>query len=137
MAILFIIALLLAWPTYGLSLLAYAVLMVLRGYVQAKARMHHADKLRASRDIKAGVLQFPSWLEDRDKIEEFVHGIENLAEHHGVPKLFSAVTLQDPDLQKELLAYVGSMEAQGSSFTAQQMAAAERLVELFKAKGAA
>lgn len=126
MAILFIIALLLAWPTYGLCFLAYAVLMVLRGYVQAKPRMHLADKLRASRDVKAGVLRLLSWIEDKSKIEEFVHGIENPAAHHGVPKLFSPMTLQDPDLQQELLAYMGSLEAQGSSFTAQHMAAAER-----------
>lgn len=136
MVILFFVALFLAWPTAGLSILAYIALMVVRGIIQAKARMHHADKAQAMRDVSAGTVRFPSWLSDRDKIEEFVHGIENVAEHSGVPKLFSAMILQDPELQKELLYYVGSMEANGASFIGQQMAAAEKLVELHSANAA-
>ena len=136
MVILFFVALFLAWPTAGLSILAYIALMVVRGIIQAKARMHHADKAQAMRDVSAGTVRFPSWLSDRDKIEEFVHGIENVAEHSGVPKLFSAMILQDPELQKELLYYVGSMEANGASFIGQQMAAAENLVELHSANAA-
>ncbi len=136
MAILFVIALLLAWPTSGLSILAYIALMVVRGILQAKARMHHADKAQAKREVSAGAGRLPSWLADRDKIEEFVHGIENVAEHRGVPKLFSAMILQDPELQKELMYYAGSMEAQGASFIGQQMAAVDKLVELHNASGA-
>lgn len=116
MAILFLIALLLAWPTVGLSLVAYIVLMVVRSYLQARARMHHADKAMAQREVSAGVQRFPSWMAQRDKIEEFVYGIENLAEHRGVPKLFSAMILQDQALQKNLFYYMGAMEAQGAPF---------------------
>ena len=134
MVILFFVALLLAWPTAGLSILAYIGLMVVRGILQAKVRMHHADKVQAQREVNAGVVRLPSWLADRDKIQEFVHGIESVAEHRGVPKLFSAMILQNPEFQKELMHYVGSMEAQGAPFIGQQMAAAERLVELYSAK---
>lgn len=135
MAILFLIALLLAWPTVGLSLVAYIVLMVVRSYLQARARMHHADKAMAQREVSAGVQRFPSWMAQRDKIEEFVYGIENLAEHRGVPKLFSAMILQDQELQKNLFYYMGAMEAQGAPFLGQQVAAAEKLVELYQERG--
>lgn len=65
-----------------------------------------------------------------------MHGIEKVAEHRGVPLLFSAMILQDEELQKTLLYYVGAMEAQGAPFIGQQMAAAEKLVELHGEKAA-
>lgn len=135
MAILFLIALLLAWPTAGLSLLAYIFLMIGRAWLQARMRMHHADKLRAKGEVSAGAQRLPSWMANRDKIEEFVHGIQNFAEHKGVPILFSAMVLQDERLQRNLMYYVGAMEAQGAPFVGQQMAAAERLVEMYQESG--
>lgn len=44
MGILFLVALVLAWPTFGLSLVAYFALRLVRGYLQAKAQME--GKLR-------------------------------------------------------------------------------------------
>ena len=68
MVILFFVALILAWPTAGLSIVAYISLLVIRGYLQAKTRMHHADKLRAHREVVSGSTRLPSWMADRDKI---------------------------------------------------------------------
>lgn len=49
MVILFLIALFLAWPTAGLSLLAYFILLIFLAWRKAKARMDYADLMRSSR----------------------------------------------------------------------------------------
>ena len=134
MKILFIIAVLLAWPTYGVSLLVFVGLMIVRGVMLAKVRMHHADEAQARRDVAVGSGRLPSWLGDRDKVEEFVHGIERVAERDGVPILASAMILQNPKLQREVIELAGAMEAKGAPFIGQQMAAAQRLVELYSAQ---
>jgi hypothetical protein len=130
MVILFLVALLLAWPTMGLSIVAFIVFALLRGYLQAKAREHHANERQAERDINAGVSKLPSWMADRDKIEEFVNGAQRLAEHEGVPKLFSAMIMSNNDIVVNLMHLAGAMESRGSSFIEQQMAVAEKLIML-------
>lgn len=131
MVILFLLALVLAWPTAGLSIVAYIVLLIVRGILQAKVRMHHADTIRAQREVNSGTTRLPSWMANRDKIEEFVYGVENVAAHRGVPKLFSAQLLSEPEIQKNLMHFAGAMEAQGASFTEQQMAVVDKLIEFY------
>jgi hypothetical protein len=132
MIILFLVALVLAWPTAGLSIVAYIVLLIVRSIFQAKARMHHANKIRAQREVSSGNSSPPSWMAHRDKIQEFVYGVQNVAEHRGVPKLFSAQVMSNPDIQKRLMQQAGAMEAQGASFIEQQMAVADILIDLYK-----
>jgi hypothetical protein len=93
--------------------------------------MHDADKLRAHREVVSGSTRLPSWMADRDKIEEFIYGVQNTAEHNGVPKLFSAMVMDDQEVMKPLMYLAGSMEAQGSSFIEQQLAVTEMLIELY------
>lgn len=131
MVILFFVALILSWPTAGLSIVAYICLLVARSYLQAKTRMHHADKLRSQREVGSGSTRLPSWMANRDKIEEFIHGVQNVAEHNGVPKLFSAMLMNKQEVMKPLMYLAGSMEAQGASFIEQQMAVMEKLIELY------
>lgn len=131
MTILFFVALLLAWPTSGISILIYLALFIGGAALRAKVRMHHADKLRADREIAAGSSRLPSWMASRDKIEEFINGVEHIAMHRGVPKLFSAITLSNGEIQTKFMQYAGAMEAQGASFIEQQMAVAEKLIYLY------
>lgn len=131
MGILFLVALVLVWPTAGLSIIAYIALIIARAIFQAKDRMHHADNIRAQREVQSGGTRLPSWMAHRDKIEEFVYGVQNTAEHRGVPKLFSAMIMNDQDVMKMLMYYAGSMEAEGASFIEQQMAVMEKLVDLY------
>lgn len=100
MVILFFVALILAWPTAGLSIIAYISFVVIRGYFQANTKMHHADKLRAQREAGSGSTRLPSWMADRDKIEEFVCGVQNVAEHNGVAKLFSTMIMNKQEVMK-------------------------------------
>jgi len=128
--ILFIAALVLAWPTAGLSIVAYIAFLFFQGYMKAKTRMHHADKLRSARDVTSGGGRLPSWMGNRDKISEFIYGVEKLAEREGVPIIMSSQLMLHEELQKNLMRYAGAMEARGASFTEQQMTVAEKLVEI-------
>lgn len=133
MTILFLLALLLAWPTAGLSLVAYIALFFALAYLQAKTRMHHAAKLRAQRTLVSGQAGLPSWMASRDKIETFVYGVQNVAEHRGVPKLFSAKIMNDQDAMGTLMHYAGALEAEGASFIEQQAAVTEKLILFYQA----
>lgn len=134
MIILFLVALVLAWPTAGLSIVAYVLLLIARSVFKAKAQMHHVDKIRAQREVDSGAAKLPSWMARRDKIEEFVYSVQNVAEHRGVPKIFSAQIMSNQDIQKKMMYSAGAMETQGASFIEQQMAAVEMLIDMYRAE---
>lgn len=132
MVILFFVALVLAWPTAGLSILAYIVLIVARGFFQAKERMHNADKLRAQREVSINSARPPSWMGKKNEVEVFIHGIQNVAEHNGVPKSFFASLLTNEKMVRSIFQYAGAMEAQGASFIDQQRAVVEKVVDIYE-----
>lgn len=134
MVILFFVALILAWPTAGLSIVAYIVLIVAKGFFQGKERMHHADKLRAQREVSTNGARLPSWMANKDKIEVFIYTVQNVAKHNGVPKSFVESTLSDQEIARSVFQYAGAMEAQGASFIDQQRAVVEMLVEMYEIK---
>lgn len=130
MVILFFLALVLAWPTAGLSIVAYVALLAVRGYLRGKVMKHEMQKRIAHRAAGSEGARLPSWMANRDKIDEFVNGVQSAAERYGVPKLFSAMVMNDQRIMKPLMYTAGSMEAQGASFVEQQMAVMEKLIEL-------
>lgn len=67
---------------------------------------------------------------NRDKISEFIYGVEKLAEREGVPIIMSSQLMSHEELQRNLMHYAGAMEARGASFAEQQMAVAEKIVEI-------
>src|SRR3546814_4482931 len=75
MKLLFILALLLAWPTYGLSLLAWITLWVISNKNQSENGQ--PNKMTASRPVMYQSKQVPSWAGDRHKNETVVLGIQN------------------------------------------------------------
>lgn len=135
MVILFLVALVLAWPTAGLSIVAYVVFLIIRGVLQAKARMHHADKLRAQRSMTNSSRGVPSWAGDKSKNEAFIYGIQNLAMRHGAPQPYLTAVLSNRETFTSLVGYAAAMEQQGSTFTEQQMAVSEKLVDMWKSQG--
>ncbi|MGO9388733.1 hypothetical protein [Rhodoblastus sp.] len=131
MGILFLLAVLLAWPTAGLSVVAYIAFFIFQSLLKAKTRMHHSDKLAAQRAVRAGSERVPTWAGTRDKSETFVYTIQNFAMEHGVPQAFLQAVLGDSNTFKTLVHYAGAMEEEGASFIEQQMAVSEKLIELW------
>lgn len=135
MAILFFIALILAWPTSGLSLVAYLAFFVISSIFKAKSRMHNANQMGAMRDLLAGTLIMPSWSSNAERRDEFVYSIQRAAAHKGVQESYLQETLMNPEALTSLVHYAGAMEQRGASFIEQQAAVAEMLVELWRRLG--
>ena len=68
MGILLLVALVLAWPTFGLSLVAYFALRLVRGYLQAKAQMEGKQRRADFRTLMEPLFQ--------GRIEEFFVTLE-------------------------------------------------------------
>lgn len=132
MGILFLIALILAWPTMGFSIIAYIVFVILRSYLVAKSRIHYSNERSAERTMSRGEQKVPSWAGDRSENEIFVTVIQQGAMRKGVPQAFLHAVLGDSGTFKSLVHYAGAMEHEGASFTEQQVAVADKLVEIWK-----
>jgi len=132
MAILFFVALLLAWPTVGLSMVAYVSFAVFITYVNAKSRIHDANQRSAERAVYSGKKRLPSWGGDKGKLHIFIETIQHGAMRHGVPREFLWAILADSDTVQMLMHYAGAMEGRGASFTEQQVAVSDKLVKIWK-----
>lgn len=134
MGILFIIAIILAWPTFGLSIVAYVVFYI---FNRAKTRMHYADTMRAQRAMAAGEGRAPSWAGNRSKNEQFIYAIQEFAMNNGVPQTFLTAVLHHEETFTSLVHYAGAMEREGASFEEQELAVSNKLIEMWSASPAA
>ncbi|WP_370598016.1 hypothetical protein NMD15_12900 [Plesiomonas shigelloides] len=132
MEIMFLISLLLAWPTAGLSIILFLAIYIGKKVINTKAKMHATDKLRAQKSFLKDNGKPPSWIQNQEKCEIFIHGIQNFAIHNGVPQSFLTPIINNDDLFIPLINYAGAMEQEGASFVEQQIAASELLIELWK-----
>lgn len=129
----FLIALVFLIPTYGLSLLVYFGIIVARGMFKANARMHHANKQQALRDVveasagspESTACTEPSWIGDRDEEEIFSAVLIKACARKGIPPLYVKGLCAQPEFRQLLMTFIGSLESQGSSFIQQQMEAAD------------
>ncbi|MCY9834615.1 hypothetical protein [Aeromonas media] len=89
MGIVFIIALVLAWPTYGFSLLAIPTFAIIRGYALGKVGRTKDAYLTAEKKtmlaIQQGDFKTPTWLLDTVFIKQLVIECKKTALDAGVP----------------------------------------------------
>ena len=132
MVILFLAALILAWPTAGLSIVAYIVFLVARGYLQGKAISNDINKEQAMRDLANGAPPtLPSWATDSDKAELFLRTLAELVPRKGVAESYVAASISNKDTLRVLLVFAGQLERRGSSFTEQQVGTAELMEKMW------
>lgn len=131
MVVLFLLALLLAWPTVGLSIVAYVIFALFRSYLNAKSRVHDANVRHAERTLGGGETRLPSWVGDREKRRIFVDGIQKSAIAKGVSQGFLHRTLADNTTLQVLMLFAGALEEEGSSFIEQQVAVSDKLAEMW------
>ncbi|WP_413877103.1 hypothetical protein [Albidovulum sp.] len=132
MVVLFLVALLFAWPTAGLSIVAYVAFAVFKSYLNAKVRIHDANERRAEREVRAGKEKVPTWAGDGDERRIFVEVIQKGAMRKGVPQTFLWAVLSDNDTFQNLVYFAGAMEDQGASFIEQQIAVSDKLVGMWE-----
>jgi hypothetical protein len=121
MALLFIVALVLAWPTAGLSIVAWVVWCAARAYLRARVDRYEINSQLAIRDLANGQAEeLPSWTANKDKVDVFLNGVLNAAQRKGVAKAYIATTLTNEGTAEMVLKFAGQMERRGSSFLEQQ-----------------
>lgn len=132
MVMLFLVALLFAWPTAGLSIIAYVAFSIFKSYLSAKTRIHYVNERSAEREVRSGAQYVPSWARDKTENEIFVEVIQKGAMIKGVPQTFLWAVLGDTDTFKGLVYLAGAMEHEGASFLEQQIAVSDKLVKMWE-----
>ena len=132
MVLLFLLAVLLAWPTAGLSIITYVAFAVFKSYLDAKSRTHYANEHRAEREVRSGGKHTPSWAGSRDKNEIFIEVIQKGAKRKGVPQTFLWAALGDTDTLQNLVFLAGAMEREGAPFIEQQVVVSDKLVQIWQ-----
>lgn len=132
MVLLLIIALILAWPTTGLSLIAYFALVFLRRYLEAKIRRRRANTIMAIREVQAGKGHPPSWVNDSTRSSAFIGATISEATRKGVPRSFITNHFKSDENKAVLICLVGLMEDKGASIREQGIAATDFICEIWK-----
>ncbi len=108
-------------------------------FVKAKSRMHYASTQHARRNLLAATeardSTLPSWINNKDRMDEFLYAIVNLAHRKSVSRFFVEGAVRDPGTLKMLLTHAGLMEQEKSGFVAQQAATAELVIDLWNRLG--
>ena len=131
MTALFLLSLVLAWPTMGLSVLAFFGLAFLRNYLAIRAQRFEANIARAREMVRNGASFYPSWFHDADELDTFLQVISGMARKNGVLQIFIDEILGDSFQLEQLMFLAGAMERLGGSKTEQQVVVWERLVEMW------
>ena len=132
MVVLFLLALLLAWPTFGLSIVVYIAFVATQVYWTARMRIYFADQKQAERDVLNGAKQLPSWANKSSEMELFVEVVLALAIKAGVSPAFVRALFADKQTFDKFLFLAGAMDRRGASITQQKTVAVEKVVDMWE-----
>lgn len=97
-------------------------------YLKARARIHYANKLRVERELsKGGDAPYPSWVSNKDRMEEFAAMLNAGARRKSIPEKFVGGVMTNELSQNKLLFTAGLMEQQGASFEEQTLAVLDHI----------
>lgn len=119
MGCLFVLAILFAIPSYGLSLLAFVAYVIINGVLKANARMRRADQKQASRaaytakPVTSSIGQSGS--RDTARGEAFWERVLQRVEERGIPALYANSLIAIPGTGEEFKAHV--LETVGANGT--------------------
>lgn len=132
MTALFLLSLVLAWPTMGLSVLAFLGFAFLRRYLVIRTQRFEANVTQARAMVRSGAAFYPSWFHNADELDTFLQVISGMARKNCVSQVFIDEILGDSFQRKQLMYLAGAMERLGGSKTAQQVVVWERLIEMWE-----
>nr|QJS05261.1 hypothetical protein [Psychrobacter sp.] len=116
-------------------ILLLVVLFIGWSYIKARVRINEANKMQVMRKLnnmeKTGVFEgsYPSWMSNKNRIEEFLGMIVAGAKRRNVPEYFLNPVISDKEHMKKLILAAGAMEQQGSSFEEQAMFVSDIIIE--------
>jgi len=99
-------------------------------FIKSKVDLKSAREDLAYIDVKNGSARYPSWIQNRSKVEEFYTILSALCKSRGIPPLLLENFLKNEDTTELLLRYAGALETRGSSFDDQAISVADRIKEM-------
>lgn len=97
--------------------------------LSVKAKAYDTRRRQAKINQQLGCGHPPSWHGSGEQQKEFFAGVHGLATRKGVPGSYAQAVLAKEVNARRLNWYVGLLEDQDASWSEQQMAVAEQLVE--------
>lgn len=116
-------------------ILLLVVLFIGWSYIKARVRINEANKRQVMRKFNSTennggfVGSYPSWMANKNRIEEFLGMIVAGAKRKNVPEYFLDPVISDKEHMKRLIFFAGAMEEQGSSFEEQAMFVSDIIIE--------
>lgn len=134
MGILFLLSLLLAWPSGGLSILLFIIIYLAAKLLKEK-QTHHARRERdAAKNILSGETGYPSWMRDKDELDIFITVVGISLSKRNIPDTFLKSILQNKISADSVFVYAYNLEKEGSSFIEQQVAVTDMLDSLWRSE---
>lgn len=94
--------------------------------------LRRAREELVSVDIMNGDYQLPSWIRNKDKLEEFDKTLQALCKSRGIPVFIFDAFMQDKEQLAAFFYYAGALEARGASFSEQVIAVANKIQQMCK-----
>ena len=108
----------------------FIAFIFLKKFIKSKVDLKSAREDLAYIDVKNGIARYPSWIQNRSKVEEFYTILSALCKSRGCPPLLLETFLKNKDTTEILLRYAGALETRGSSFNDQAISVADRIKEM-------
>lgn len=116
------------------TLLAAATFLIfwyVRIRLNEKAQRFEETKNAAWISLQAGSGKLASWIRDEGKLSDFLFVVQKLALRKGVPHRRILEALATEHFFVQLISFAGALEFRNATFTEQQLAVAETIVQRF------
>ena len=111
-------------------ILAFIAFILFKNFINQKINLKSAREDLAHLDVNSGIARYPSWIQNRSKVEEFYTILTALCKSKGIPPSLLETFFKNEDTGEVLLRYAGALEARGSSFNDQAISVADRVKEM-------
>lgn len=108
----------------------FIAFVFLKKVIKNKVDLKSAREDLAYIDVENGIARYPSWIQNRSKVEEFYTILTTLCKSKGIPPSLLETFFKNEDTGEVLLRYAGALEARGSSFNDQAISVADRVKEM-------
>ncbi|MFD1090823.1 hypothetical protein [Providencia vermicola] len=130
MGILFLFSLLLAWPTYGISIILYIGIFT---YLANSKDKNNFVKNKTVRNFaKNDETRYPSWIDNENELSIFLEVVQQLSLKKGVPLLFYTSVFKNKNSKEKIFSYLMNIEKSGASFIEQQILTSEIIYNIWE-----
>jgi len=102
-----------------------------RIHLKARAQKFQENKKAAWISLQSGSGELASWIRNEEKLSKFLFGVQKLALRKGIPHRKIVEALATEHFFVQLISFAGALEFRKATFSEQQLAVAETIVQRF------